>query len=375
MYSSNSASRDSAFLVYVGTYTETVSASGQKSDGIYLFRMEPDTAALTLVDVTSGDANPSFLALHPNGRFLYAAHEVGQFDGQPGGGVSAFARQPQTGQLTLLNHQSSGGGHPCHVSVDALGQHLLVANFTGGNVAVLPIDPDGKLRPATDVVSHHPSDSEAPPTKTPHAHSITLDPTNRYAIAADLGLDQLLVYRFDPAQSRLRPHSRVKVRAGAGPRHLAFHPGGRYAYLINELDATLTAYAFEATDGSLRELQTAPTLPAGDPSRKQCADVHVAPSGKFVYGSNRGHDSLVIYAIDQASGRLTYVGHESTRGQTPRNFAIDPGGNFLLVANQDSNTIVTFRIDPQTGQLSPTGPEIEVPAPVCLKIQAAPSVV
>jgi 6-phosphogluconolactonase len=253
-----------------------------------------------------------------------------------------------------------------------MGRHVMVANFTGGNVAVLPIREDGTLRPATDVVQHSALGTDAPSDKKSHAHSIILDPTKRFAIAADLGLDCLMVYQLDPDKGKLVPHTRprIKVRDGAGPRHLDFHPGGQYAYLINELNGTIIAYAFDPQEGTFEELQTVPTLPEGYTGHVQCADVHVAPSGKFVYGSNRGHDSLVIYAIDQTSGHLTYVGHEPTRGKTPRNFAIDPSGVFLFAANQDSGNIVTFRIERETGKLSPTGQVTEVPAPVCIKIHA-----
>ena len=357
-----------SFLVCIGTYTEYPNPAGGRSKGIYVYRLNPEDGRLTFVYEMKGVINPAFLTFHPSGKYLYTVNEVETFDDQLGGGVSAFSFDPQTGALAPLNHQLSHGSHPCHLSMDATGQFVFAANYSGGNIIVLPVDQDGKLLPATDVVQHHSSTTEPQQYKGSHAHSITLDPTNRFAIAADLGLDMLMVYQFDPLNGKLIPHTWVKVKDGAGPRHLDFHPGGQYAYLINELNATMIAYAYDSGEGILRELQTVPTLPEGYIGQKQCADIHVAPSGKFVYGSNRGHDSIVIYAIDQSSGRLTYAGHQSTQGKTPRNFAIDPSGTFLLAANQDSSTVVTFRIDPDTGKLSPIGQVTKVPAPACIKI-------
>jgi 6-phosphogluconolactonase len=247
---------------------------------------------------------------------------------------------------------------------------VLVANYGGGSVAVLPIQEDGQLGAATDVVQHVGSSIHPTRQQEPHAHSITLDPTNRYALACDLGLDQVLIYRFDSAAGKLAPNDPpgAPLRPGAGPRHLAFHPSGRYVYVINELDSTLTVFAWDETRGTLREIHTMPTLPEDFAGKNTCADLHVAPSGRFVYGSNRGHDSIVIFAINAQTGELSYVGHESTRGQTPRNFAIDPTGTFLLAANQRSDTIVSFRINQETGKLTPTGQVTRVPTPVCIKV-------
>jgi 6-phosphogluconolactonase len=369
-----SAPRDSSYLVYIGTYTEPQNVPGANSQGIYVYRMEAASGALTKVGVAPCGKNPSFVTVHPNGRWLLAVHEVDAFDGQPGGGVSAFALDPSTGVPTLLNSQLSRGGIPCHVNVDSSGRYALLANFVGGSVTMLPIGDDGRLGPASDVVAHRDLDTGAPADKRSHAHQVFVDPSGRWALAPDLGLDRVMVYEPNTQTGKLQPHAdrALKAAPGAGPRHIDFHPNGRLAYLIDELNGTLMALAFDPADGRLRELETVSTLPDGYQGTPSCADVHVHPSGRFVYGSNRGHDSLVIFAIDPADGRLSLVGHEPTQGRTPRNFALDPSGTFLLAANQDSSTIVTFRIDPATGRLTPTGQITDVPAPVCLKFHRLP---
>lgn len=352
-------------LVYIGTYTRG------ESEGIYVYRLDPASGALEFTGETMEAENPSFLALGPRGRRLYAVGEVEELADEPGGGISAFAIDPTTGGLTFLNQQPSHGAGPCHLSVDATGRFVLAANYGSGSVAVLPIRGDGRLGAATDVVQHRGSSVHPRRQEGPHAHSITPGPGNRYAFAADLGVDKIMIYRLDLAQGKLEPNPNqpwVEIHAGAGPRHFAFHPEGRYAYLINELDSTLTAFAYDAADGTLEELQTISTLPEVYGGENFCADVHVAPSGKFVYGSNRGHDTVVTFAVDEATGELTYLGHESTQGETPRNFAIDPTGAFLLAANQDTDTVVSFRMDRETGELTPTGYVAEVPMPVCVKV-------
>jgi 6-phosphogluconolactonase len=361
------------YLVFVGTYTEGTSPGVEKSGGIYVYRMDAEDGTFSLLHATQGIVNPSFLALHPNRRFLYAVNETVQFDGHPGGGVSAFSIHPQTGALTLLNQQLSQGADPCHISVEAAGKFVLVANYSGGSLSLLPIEADGRLRPAVEVIQHTGSGIDPHRQEGPHVHSVNLDPDNQFLITADLGLDKLVLYRLELAEGKLlhQPDLEVNVQSGAGPRHLDFHPSGRFVYLINELNSTLIAYTYNPGQGRLSEIQTVPTLPQGFQGANWPADIHVAPSGRFVYGSNRLHDSLVIFAVDQASGRLTYVGHTSTGGQTPRNFAIDPSGKFLLAANQNSGTIVVFRIDEQTGRLSPTGQILAVPSPVCIKFLEA----
>lgn len=368
-------------LVYIGTYTKREpSADPQRQwvyqgrgEGIYLYRLDLSTGALTFVSVVKGIINPSFLAIDPGHRYLYAVNQVVWFAGaaEPGGAVNAFAIDPQTGELAFLNQQPSHGTGPCYLSVDATGRYVLVANYRSGSAAVLPIQNDGRLGAATGTVQHQGSSLHPQRQAGPHAHSITLDPANRYAFVADLGLDKVMIYQLDLTQGKLRPNDQqpwVQLQAGAGPRHFAFHPSRKYAYLINELDSTMTAFGYDETNGTLRELQTLSTLPEDFVGRSHCADVHMAPSGKFVYGSNRGHNSIAIFAVDESTGRLTVVGHEPTGGRTPRNFGLDPTGHYLLAANQDTDTVVVFAIDQQTGKLAPTGQVIDVPTPVCVKM-------
>jgi len=315
-------------------------------------------------------ANPSFLAIHPSGEYLYAVGELGQFGGKRSGAVSAFRVDRQTGTLDLLNQQPSGGAGACHLVVDGTGKNVLVANYGGGSIAVLPIRDDGRLKEATAFVQHEGSSVNPRRQRGPHAHSINVDPANRFVFVADLGLDKVLVYRLDATKGTLAPNDPAwaSVKPGAGPRHFAFHPSGRSAYVINELQSTVTAFAYDAQQGILSEQQTISTLPSGFTENNSTAEVQVHPSGKFLYGSNRGHDSIAVFSIDAATGRLTPVEHESTQGKTPRNFGIDPTGTFLLAANQNSHTIVVFRIDQVTGALTPTGRKVEVPSPVCVKM-------
>ncbi len=350
--------------VYVGTYT-----SG-KSKGIYLMELDLATGALSAPELAAEVSNPSFLAIHPTRKFLYAVGEMNTFDGKKSGAVSAFAIDPKTGKLTLLNQQASQGGGPCHLVTDKDGKHVLVANYGGGSVAALPIQQDGKLGAATSFVQHKGSSVNPRRQEGPHAHSINLDAGNRFAVVADLGLDQLRVYRFDPAKGTLTANEppSASVAAGSGPRHFAFHPSGKHAFAINELTSTLTAFSYDSQKGVLRELQTLSTLPQDFKGNNSTAEVQVHPSGKFVYGSNRGHDSIAIFAFDPETGKMTAAGHESTQGKTPRNFALDPTGTYLLAENQASDSIVVFRIDPKTGSLKATGHKVEIPSPVCIRM-------
>ena len=348
-------------LLYVGTYTRG------KSEGIYVSRMDPETGAVTVESSVGGVSNPSFLAVDRGSRHLYAVNETGEFRGEKSGSVKAFAIDPATGGLRPIGEESSRGAGPCHLTVDPSNRFVLVANYGGGTAAVLPVLPDGGLGPATSVVRHEGSGPNRARQEGPHAHSVTLDPAGRFAFVADLGIDRLMGYRFDPATGALSPGEGVTVEPGAGPRHFEFHPRGDRAYLINELTSTLTALAYDAASGRLTPTATVPTLPADFGGRSHAADVHVHPSGSFVYGSNRGHDSIVVYGIAAGSGELTLVQHQPTLGRTPRNFAIDPTGRFLLVANQDSHGIVTFAIDSETGRLRHTGAIASVPMPVCLR--------
>jgi 6-phosphogluconolactonase len=356
--------RTAALLwVFVGTYTDG------NSKGIYRFAFDPNTGKLTGGELAASSANPSFLAVHPGRRFLYAVNEDGDFGGKHAGAVSAYALDPAGGKLTFLNHQPSGGDGPCHLVVDRAGKHVLVANYGGGSVSVLPVGEDGRLGQATAFVQHHGSSVNRQRQEAAHAHSINLDRDNRFAVVADLGLDKVLVYRYGADKGTLTPNDppSFATAPGAGPRHFAFHPSAPFAYVINELGSTVTALAYDAAKGTSTPLQTVSTLPAGFKGENGTAEVQVHPSGRFLYGSNRGHDSIAAFVIDPKSGTLTPVGIYAEGIKTPRNFGIDPTGTFLIVANQTSHSLVVFRIDPKTGALHPTGQRASVPTPVCVK--------
>ena len=333
--------------------------------GIAVYRLDLATGDLAHRSTVSEVKNPSFQAIHPSNRFLYSVAEVND-----GGAVHAFEIDPATGGLRSLNHQSSMGAGPCHVSVDATGRVVLVANYSSGDVAALPIREDGSLGEAASIFQHEGSSVNPGRQQGPHAHSITIDPGNRYAVSADLGIDKVLVYRLDAEKRTIAPNDppSVDVQAGAGPRHFAFHPNRKHAYLINELDNTAVAYVYDEDCGILETVQVISTLPADFTDTSYCADIHVSPDGRFVYGSNRGHDSIVIFEVDPDTGTLSVVDYESTRGEFPRNFALDPSGRFLFAANQNTDNIVTYRIDGQTGKLTATGQEVETPQPVCINM-------
>jgi 6-phosphogluconolactonase len=354
-----------ACLVFIGTYT------GPMSKGIYSCRLDLASGKCTAPELAAEVKNASFLAVHPSRKYLYSVSEISDRNGKPTGGVSAFAIDSRTGRLTPLNEQSSEGAGPCHVIVDRSGRTVLVANYGGGSVASLAVGPDGKLSPAASVIQHTGSSVNKARQEGPHAHSINVDPTNRFAVAADLGLDKVLVYRLDPASSKLAANDppSASVKPGSGPRHFAFHPSSRFAYVINEIACTVTAFAYDPARGQLTELQTITTLPAGESVQPgySTAEVQVDPTGRFLYGSNRGHNSITVFAIDPATGTLKFVENESTQGKTPRGFGIDPTGRFLLAGNQDSASVVIFRIDPRTGELTATGQKLDIGSPVCVK--------
>jgi len=349
---------DEGLLLYVGTYT------GRGSEGIYGFRMDLTTGALLPVADPAPMENPSFLAADPGGRYLYAVAET-----HPEGCVAAFRVAPETGELAPINRRSSHGSSPCHLCVDGTGRFVVVANYGSGSVALLPVGEGGELEEACCVVQHEGSGADPGRQEGPHAHSVTLSPDNLRVFAADLGCDKVFIYRLDAAKGKLAPNDPAfaALKPGAGPRHFDFHPNGRFAYTINELDSTVTAFAYDAGRGSLSPIQLIGTLPEGFQGNNSTADVHVHPSGKFLYGSNRGHNSIAIFAVDSDTGKLRALGHESTQGKTPRNFGLDPSGTLLLAANQDSGNVVVFRIDPKTGLLKATGSSLSVGAPVCVK--------
>jgi 6-phosphogluconolactonase len=353
------------YFMYVGTYTN----EGSRSKGIYAYRFDPDTARLTSIGLAAETINPSFLVVHPNHRFLYAVNEVGDYKGQKSGAVSAFSIDRATGKLTLLNEVASGGADPCYITVDKTGKYVLVANYTGGSVAAFPVLEDGRLGAASAFVQHTGHGTDPERQEGPHAHSIDLSPDNRFAIVDDLGLDESLVYKFDAAKGSLSLNepNYAKTAPGAGPRHFALHPNGRFAYVVNEMQSSVSVFRFDAAAGVLHPLQTISTFPQDFSGHNDDAEILVYPSGKFLYASNRGHDSIAVFAIDQKKGTLTLVEYSPTKGQTPRSFEIAPGGSLLFAANEKSDNIVVFRINQQTGRLTPTGQVLEVAEPVCVK--------
>jgi 6-phosphogluconolactonase len=350
----------SSYLMYVGTYT------GPNGKGIYAYRFNAATGQATRVGPVAETPNPSFLAIDPNQRFLYAANEISDYQGHKSGAISAFAIDRKSGKLTLLNQVSSHGAGPCYVSLDQTGKYVLAANYAGGNVAVFPMLKDGRLGEASAVIEH-----TAPTVDPsgPQPHQIDLSRDNRFAIVSYLGLDQLLVYRFDPAKGTLAANDPpfAQLHHGARPRHFAFHPNYKFLYVLEEAASAIDGFSYDAATGALRRMATRSTLPEGFKGDNTTAEIKVHPDGKFLYSSNRGHDSIAILAIDQATGMPRFLEAVSTGGKKPRNFEIAPGGSYLVAANQNSNNIVIFKIDRQTGHLTPTGQVLEVPSPACIK--------
>jgi len=361
-------------FVYVGTYT------GPKSKGIYLFRLQtenlevPQNITLVPLGLAAETPNPSFLELDPRRRLLFAVNELNQFDGKPTGAVSAFSIHPETGMLTLLNQRASMGSGPCHLVLDKARRHLFVANYGSGSVSVLPVAADGRLGAATDVVQHTGKSVNPERQSGPHAHCMTVDRANRFVFACDLGLDKVLAYRFDAEHGRLTPHDPpfAQLKPGAGPRHMVFRPDGRFAYVVNELTSTITAFAYDAAAGLLKELQTVSTLPQYFVGANSGAEVDIHPSGKYLYVSNRGHNSVVLFNVDAGKGTLTYVEEQGTGGFKPRHFGIEPSARHMAIANQDSDTVLVARIDAGSGRLKPSGVFANAPSPACVKFLPPP---
>lgn len=355
------ASSKSDYLVYIGSYTR------HDSKGIYAYRFQPANGKLTSVGLVGETENPSFLALHPNHRFLYAVNEISNYQGQRAGSVSAFSIDAKTGMLMALNQVSTRGTIPAHLVVDKTGKWLVLANYGSGSVAVFPVHEDGSLGAASAFVQHTGA-SIGPRQRGPHAHAVVLSADNRFVFVPDLGLDEILSYRLDAADGTLTPNTPpfTKVTQGSGPRHLAFHPNGRYAYAVSEMGSLVAVFAYDRSRGTLTSLQTISTLPKGFTGTNNAAEVEVHPNGRFLYASNRGDNTIAVFAIDPHSGTLTLVEHVPTQGKTPRNFAIDPTGAYLLAANQDTDNLVAFSIDPKTGRLTPTGQDLKTPSPVCI---------
>jgi 6-phosphogluconolactonase len=354
-------------MVYVGTYAEP------DQESIWLYKLNTETGELEQVLGVKAGENPSYLALDKEQRYLYAVNEMGNYQGENNGAVSAFAINQQTGDLTLLNKEPSHGGAPCHISLDEPGKTVMVANYTGGNVVAFPVQEDGTVDEATKV---HRRNTGSGPNKdrqeAAHAHWIGPSPDGRYAFSVDLGTDEILRYKLNSEQAEVTDKTTAfAAKPGAGPRHMVFHPSGRFAYVINELNSTMTALAYGSQNGDLTELQTISTLPTDYKGENSCAAVKVSADGRFLYGSNRGHNSIVVYTIDDETGKLTLVQHQDTGGNWPRDFTLDLTGNILLVAHERSNSIVSFKVDKATGKLTPAGHQVEVQKPVCLKVVPA----
>ena len=345
----------------MGTYTG--GATG--SDGIYAFQFDDATGALTPRGLAATTPSPSFLTASADRQVVFAVNELDNYEGAPSGSVTAFSVDAAAAKLAAISTQSSRGAHPCHLELDKTGRFLAVANYTGGNYALLPVTSDGRLAPAVAVVAgkgRGPTERQ----EGPHGHAVIFDAANRFLIATDLGLDRVMVYRFDPAAGALVANTppSVSMKPGAGPRHFVFHPNGHQAFVINELDSTITSLEWDAATGAFGVIGTVPTLPAGV-TASTTAEIHVHSNGRFVYGSNRGHDSVAVYSVG-GDGSLKLVEIESTRGKTPRNFTIDPTGRWLLAGNQESSTIAVFAIDQSTGALTPVGDPVPAPTPVSI---------
>jgi 6-phosphogluconolactonase len=346
--------------IYIGTYTD------KKSEGIYAVDMRAgDFSAPYLAAKTK---NPSFVAIHPSGRFLYAVNEVPDFEGKSTGAVSAF-RIREDGRLELLNQVASGGADPCYISIDKSGRFALIANYTGGSVTVIRIESDGKLGAMTSRVQHNGRGADPERQEAPHAHFITLFANERFAIVSDLGLDQVIAYPFNRKTGVLDESGRqiFQLPPRSGPRHFTFSPDGKHGYIVNELSSTVTVVNFNSKTGKFSAIQSISTLPAGYNGRNDTAEIRVHPSGKFLYASNRGHDSIAVFAIDPDPGKLTLVQHSPTLGQEPRNFVLDPSRKRMLVGNQNSGWISIFEVDERTGRLTDSGKKITVDSPVCLR--------
>ena len=346
------------YFLFTGTYTNG------ESKGIYIYKFNGKTGAITLRSITTGVENPSYLAISANGKFVYAVNENG---GEKPGEVSSFAFDRSKGELKFLNKQKTSGDHPCYVSTDKSGKWLFTANYTGGNLSAFPIRGDGALGEHAQLIKHEGRGTDERQDK-PHVHSTILTPDQQYLLTPDLGLDKIFIYKFNPLANQplsVGIDSFFAVKAGNGPRHLSFHPSKPFVYCIEELSGTVSAFDYNGS--KFIRVQNISSHPAGYQGTKGSADIHTSPDGKFLYASNRGDaNSIAVFAIDGKSGKLTLKGTQSTEGKHPRNFTIDPSGNFLLVANRDSDNIVVFSINHQTGLLTMVGKPVSVPNPAFL---------
>jgi 6-phosphogluconolactonase len=352
------------YLVYIGTYTDKASAS----KGIYVYSYDAASGQFVSLGLAAEAKNPSFLAVHPNGRFIYAVNEIGDYEGQHSGGVSAFSVDRGSGRLTFVNEIASRGADPCYISLDKTGHYALVANYTGGSLATFPVREDGRLGEASAFLQLTGSSLNRERQEAAHAHWIEVMPDNRFALAADLGTDELQVYHYDAQKGTITPNDPkfAKLTPGSGPRHLALSPNGKFVYVLSELKSTVSAFEYDQKLGTLRELQTLSALPKDFSGNNDAAELVMHPSGKFLYASNRGEDGIAVFKADAENGTLMPIEHVPTLGKTPRNIALDPRGALLLAANQDSNNIIIFRIESASGKLRDTGQKLEVPSPVCI---------
>ncbi len=362
-------------LLYIGTYTEPIKfGTGQildaKGEGIYLFELDRQTGELYHRNTMTGIRNPSYLAVSPDKKYLYTVNELKEHRGKKGGQISSFLINNSNYELCLINQQPSCGEDPCFITTDKSGKYVFVANFMSGSIAVFPVGGEGVLKEPTDFIQHQGSSIIVARQSGPHAHSVSYISENDLVLVPDLGIDKVLVYKFDSFKGKLLPREELSVEteAGSGPRHITVHPSCKFAYLVNELDSTILVLSFNILTGKMSAIRTESTLPADFTGENTSSDIRLTPAGEFLYATNRGHDSIVGYKINQRTGILTYAGHTPAKGKTPRNFAIDTEGKLLIAANQDSDSIVTFWIDSKTGHLGHTGYSAEVPTPVCVKV-------
>jgi 6-phosphogluconolactonase len=354
------------YRAYIGTYTRG------DSKGIYSFVLDTAAGTVTPEGLVAETENPSFVAIHPSGNHLYAVNELDQFKGQASGAVTSFKINHSSGKLERLNDVAAGGTGTCHVNISRNGRFAAISNYGSGSCAVFAIGADGKLGERTAFHQHSGASVDQARQMAPHAHSVNFDKQNKHLIVADLGLDQVKVYNFEASTGTLVPNTPpfAKVKPGNGPRHFSFHPSGKYAYVINEMACTVTAFHWNAAKGTLTEIETVTTLPVPFQKGFSTAEVVAHPNGRFLYGSNRGHHTIAVFQVDAATGKLKSVEHKSTQGKTPRNFAIDPTGQFLIAANQDTASILPFRINQSTGALDQIGSPLAVPFPVCVRYLA-----
>jgi len=350
-------------LLFIGAYTN------DSNKGITVAHLDPASGAITDMTLAAETPNPTFLELHPGGKFLYAVNEINNYDGQRAGSICSFSIDRAAGKLTLLNRVSTKGPGPCHVNVDRSGRMAMIANYGGGSVASYKILPDGKLSEPVSFFQHEGKGPNARRQDGPHAHSVNPAPDNKYAVVCDLGLDEIKIYKIEPAAGSMTEHKVVRLTPGAGPRHFAWHPNKRYGYSVNELNSTVTAFNY-MSEGDLEEIHSVSTLPEGFKGQNSTAEIRVHPSGKWLYASNRGEDSIAAFSVDSKTGKLTPMGNTPTQGVMPRNFFIEPAGRWLLAANQRTNNIIVFEIDAKTGKLQTTGKGITVGQPVCLRTLA-----